>query len=123
MNEEIKKMLTELLDSMKSLEGRITRIEQKGTESICAPGDGVQTTLAIAYYLETYGSVSPFNKNDLEQGFRSAKETVPQNINDKTSMCIKNGHMMEAETKKDNMKAWVITRSGEQYVQKGFKKE
>jgi hypothetical protein len=64
--------------------------------------------------------MTTFNTADLEKGFRAAKEPIPINMNDKVNMCIKNGHMMEAEIKKDNMKAWEITRSGEKYVEENF---
>lgn len=141
MDNDIKKILDEILSSVKNLEKRVARIEG-GTVDVnpsidnsqsvskrmsikeflieCAPANGVQTTLAIAYYLEKHDKISPFNGADLEKGFRSAKEPVPSNINDKANMSIKNGHLMEAEEKKDSMKAWVVTRSGEQYVQEKF---
>lgn len=76
----------------------------------------VQRTLAIGYFLEISEGLTSFSKVDLEKGFRSAKEKVPLNINDKIGMCIKNGFMMEAEEKKDNLKSWVLTSSGEKYV-------
>lgn len=144
MDNDIKKMLGEILTSVKGLEERVARIEESpsrvSTSSPevsapskrislkeflieCAPTNGVQTTLAVAYYIEKYDGATPFNAADLEKGFRAAKEPVPTNINDKANMCIKNGHLMEAEGKKDNMKAWVVTRSGEQVVEKGFAKE
>ena len=145
MTDKIEKMFTEILDSLKTMEDRIVRLEASGVQNIaghsnmnnqskekkssikefliaCAPSGGVQTTLAIAYYLETSQGLSSFNKNDLETGFRAAKETIPGNINDKVNMCIANGHLMEAEEKKENMKAWVLTRSGEAFVENGFSK-
>jgi hypothetical protein len=66
--------------------------------------------------------VSPFNAADLERGFRSARESVPANINDKANMCVRNGYFMEEKAKKDSMKAWVVTRSGEEVVRGGFGK-
>lgn len=143
MNDEIKKMLNEILISVKSLESRVTQIESIGgdvspqsspsqvvstqkklsiKEFIIEhiPKNGVQTTLAIGYYLEHYEGLSPFNIADLEQGFRAAKEPVPKNISDKTGMNTSNGHLMEEKGKKNGMKAWVVTRSGEQYVENNF---
>lgn len=87
------------------------------------PKGDVQRTLAVGYYLEKYENLSLFNVKDLEKGFRSAKERVPGNINDKAYQNIKRGYMMEAEEKKDDLKAWVLTNSGERYVENGFKKE
>jgi hypothetical protein len=144
MDSETKKMLGEVLAAVKSLDGRLSKLES-GAAPIAngaasghislekklslkefiisrAPSNGVQTTLTIAYYLETYDGVSPFNAADLERGFRAARETVPTNINDKANMCVKNGYFMEEKGKKDNMKAWVVTRTGEEVVSKGFGK-
>lgn len=141
MDAETKKMLDEILSAVKGLEGRVSAIEgiavsRAGAAPVRserklsvkefllekAPSDGVQTTLAIGQYLEVHEGMESFNKADLEKGFRSAKEPVPSNINDKVNMCIKNGHMTEAAEKKDSMKAWYLTRTGEEVVNKGFKK-
>lgn len=141
MDAETKKMLTEILEAVNGLESRISAVEVESAAATpaqsrrerktsikeflmeCGPSDGVQMTLAVGYYLETSEGMDSFNKADIEKGFRSAKEKPPVNINDKVNMCIKNGHMMEAESKKDSMKAWTLTRSGEETVKTGFKKE
>lgn len=141
MDDEIKKMLSEILTAVKGLEGRASRTEQKSSVDMitepttasgekrksikeflleCSPSSGVQTVLAIGYYLENYEGVTPFNAADLKKGFRAAKETPPANVNDTANWCVKNGHFMEEPEKKDSMKTWVVTRSGEQYVQQNF---
>ena len=81
------------------------------------PADDVQRTLVIAYYLEHFESMDRFNARDLADGFRSAKEPPPTNINDKVNLNIRKGHMMEAKEKKDKFKAWVLTNSGEKFVE------
>jgi hypothetical protein len=144
MDSETKKMLEQILAAVNSLNGRVSKLES-GTAPAASgakneqlpsekklslkefiisrvPSNGVQMTLAIAYYLETYDGVSPFNAADIERGFRAARETVPPNINDKANMCVKNGYFMEDKDKKDNMKAWVVTRTGEEVVRGGFSK-
>lgn len=83
----------------------------------------VQKTLAIAYYLENYEGLASFNAKDLEGGFRKAKERVPGNINDKVNSNITKGYMMDVREKKDKLRAWVLTNSGEKFVQNDFKKE
>lgn len=142
MDREVKKMLGEILAAVKNLDDRVCKIESRPpvdpstsghvvTEKKLslkefiiskAPSNGVQMTLTIAYYLETYEGISSFNAADLEQGFRAARESVPANINDKANMCVKNGYFMEEKNKKDSMKAWLVTRTGEEVVQKGFGK-
>lgn len=83
--------------------------------------DDVQKTLAIGYYLESYEDFSCFNIRDLEDSFKKSREPVPKNLNDKVNKNIKKGHMMEAKEKKDNRKAWVLTNSGETFVDNNFK--
>ncbi|MBP6012474.1 MAG: hypothetical protein KBA31_09630 [Alphaproteobacteria bacterium] len=144
MDTTTKKMLEEILSTVKGLDARLSKLEARSaTGSTDAepgisssvkrlslkeflidrtPSNGVQMTLAIAYFLENHGSVSPFNATDLEQGFRAAREPVPPNINDKANMCVKNGYFMEEKSKKDSMKAWVVTRTGDELVKSGFGK-
>jgi hypothetical protein len=142
MDTEIKKMLEEILTTVKSIEGRLATAPAAGSNNdndssniplakklslkefiiSQAPSNAVQTTLTIAYYLENYDGLNPFHAADLEQGFRAAREPVPANINDKANMCVKNGYFMEAKDKKENKKSWVVTRSGEEFVRARFVK-
>lgn len=85
------------------------------------PSGDVQKALAIAYYLEKNEDMRSFNVGDLAHYFQLAKESTPQNLNDKINMNIKKGHVMEAKEKKENKKAWVITNTGEQFVENNFK--
>ena len=87
------------------------------------PKDDVKKTLAIGYYLERHEALPSFNKKDLKNGFRMAKEPAPKNINYKVTRNVVQGYMMEAEEKKDNLKGWVLTNSGAKYVENNFKKE
>jgi hypothetical protein len=66
--------------------------------------------------------MASFTKADLEKGYNDAKEPAPSNIGVNIKHCIKQGHMMEAEGKKGNKTAYVVTRSGEQFVLAGYKK-
>jgi len=84
------------------------------------PNNDVQMTLAIGYYFEKYQGFPSFNVKDLESGFRTAKEKVPLNIPDKVQLNMKKGHMDEAKEKKDSIKAYYLTNSGEQFVENGF---
>ncbi len=85
------------------------------------PSGDVQKSLAIAYYLEKNEDMRSFNVEDLAHYFQLAKEPTPKNLNDKINMNIKKGHVMEAKEKKENKKAWVITNTGEQFVDNNFK--
>jgi hypothetical protein len=66
--------------------------------------------------------MASFTRPDLEKGYSDAKETPPSNIGVNIRHCIKQGHMMEADEKKNNKTAYVVTRSGEQFVASGYKK-
>ncbi len=81
-------------------------------------GDDVDRSLAIAYWLDFYDDVEVFNAADIGGGFRTARFTVPKNVNDKINMNIRNGHFAEAKEKKDGKKAYYITNSGINYLEK-----
>ena len=87
------------------------------------PKSEMERTMAISYYLEKYGNLASFNAKDLERGFRKAKEKIPGNINYEVIRCIQKGHMMETEEKKENRKAWCLTNTGVDYVEKDFSEE
>lgn len=78
-------------------------------------------TLVLGYYLEKHRDLLAFNIKDLESAFREAKESVPDNINYKVVKNVEKGHMMEAKEKKDNLKAWNLTASGEKFVENNLK--
>lgn len=122
--EELEKRMSELEKAFQTKpEAAKKRISTKEFILSKKPRNDVQRTLAIGYYLEKYEGFSTFNVRDLEKGFGATKEPIPGNINDKVNLNIKKGHMMETDEKKDNLKAWVLTNSGEKYVDGDFKKE
>ena len=84
------------------------------------PENTRETTLAVSYYLEMNDGVAPFNVQDLERSFRSAKIPPPKNINDMVNKNVQRGLLMEAAEKKNGRKAWEITATGERVVEKGF---
>jgi hypothetical protein len=87
------------------------------------PIDDVQKTLIIGYYLEHFEGADKFNVKDLTEGFRLAREPIPMNVNDKVNLNIAKGYMMAAKEKKDKFKAWVLTNTGERFVEDGFKEK
>lgn len=131
MDEEIKRILDDHEKRIKVLEGTPKSDVKSGKKQISIkefllskkPKDDVQRTLAICYYLEKHKSMSSLNAKDIEEGFRSAKEKVPDNVNYKVIQNIKSGYMMEAKEKKDKFKAWTLTSTGERFVENDLKKE
>jgi len=132
--------LDEIIQKLKDHEKRIVKLEKsilKGAESekldkkmsireyilSKKPKKDVNKTLAIANFLEKYKDLKFYNKNDLEEYFKKAKEKPPVNINDKVNLNIKKGYMMEVDEKKDNLKCWCLTKSGIKFCENNFKKE
>jgi hypothetical protein len=140
MTTDSDKKLDAILDAIKGLDARITKIEagaarDKAPAGASAkktsikefllerpPTTDIQRTLAIGYFLENDAGMASFSRPDLEKGYSDAKETLPSNIGVNIRHCIKQGHMMEADEKKNNKTAYVVTRSGEQFVTSGYKK-
>lgn len=87
------------------------------------PKTDVHRTLAIGYYLEKHDEMSSFNVDDVRDRFRAAKEPVPSNTQAFINQNIKNRHMMDSTEKKSGKKAYVLTNSGEEYVENGFKRK
>jgi hypothetical protein len=139
MDPDTKKMLEEILATVKGLDSRVSKLEAARSDGAPpaptekklsikefllgrAPSNANQMTLAIAFYLEQYEGITPVNAADLERGFRSAREAVPANINDQANKCVKYGYFMEHDEKKSGTKAWQVTRTGDEFVRAGFGK-
>lgn len=143
MGNDIEGKLDTILATLQSLDRRVAKLEGEvplsaaGTAPVAtpqarkpisikefiiskAPPNGVLMTLTVGYYLENYDGTTPLTAADLEAGFRAARETVPTNLNDKANNCVKKGYFMETKEKKDSLKAWVLTRTGEAAVEAGF---
>lgn len=134
LNEEVRKLEEKLqqheirisrLESLFKTRPEVVKKKISVAEFILSkkPKDDVQKTLAIGYYLERHDALPSFNKKDLKNGFRMAKEPFPENINYKVIRNVVQGYMMEAEEKKENLTAWVLTNSGAKCVENNFKKE
>ena len=87
------------------------------------PSDDVQRALVIGYFLEHFEGMDKFNVKDLTEGFRLAREQLPDNINDKVNLNIAKGYLMAAKEKKDKFKAWYLTNTGEKFVENRMKTE
>lgn len=126
----LKEMMTKLEDHERRitlLEGIPGKIKSEGKKLSVKefilekkPSDYVQKTLVIGYHLEHFEGMDKFNVRDLTEGFRSAREQLPKNINDTVNLNIAKGHLMEAKEKKDKFKAWFLTNSGEKFVEEGL---
>lgn len=84
------------------------------------PSNDLQRTLVVAYYLEKFGQLESFNKLDLEEGFELARQNIPSNVNVSVNKNIEKGLLMPVKNNKDNLKAWVVTNTGINLIEKGF---
>jgi len=130
---EIKKRLNEHEERLAKLEGsyktepKVLRKNVSINEFMHTqkPHDDVQKTLAVGYYLEKHEGLTSFNAKDLESAFQRLKVPNSQkiNFNYKAIRNIQQGYMAETKEKKEKQKAWVLTKPGEDYVERGFQKE
>lgn len=82
----------------------------------------VEKTLLLAYYLERMEGIPSFNINDVVRVFQAAKEKKPANPSDAVAKNIGRGFVMEISEKKDGKKAWMLTATGERYVEENLNK-
>jgi len=145
MDDDTDKKLDAILDAIRGLNARITKIEavttgtdDSGTSSgpkrpkkkvvirefllENPPPDHIRRTLAIGYFLENYEGMSSFTRGDLLQGYGDAKESPPSNLGVNIAHCMKGGHMMKAREKKDNKPAYALTATGERFVEGRYEK-
>ena len=89
------------------------------------PKNDVQRTLAIGYYFEKHKGMKNFNAKNIEEGFREAKEKPPKTGNfSYLIFCnARKGFMTEDKESKDKSKYFYLTRTGEEFVERGFRKE
>jgi DNA-binding PadR family transcriptional regulator len=53
---------------------------------------------------------------DIEKVYSEALISKPKNINDIMNANQRKGYLVAADQEKDNLKAWKITSTGEEYV-------
>lgn len=139
INQDLK--IKDLEEKIAEMEKRLSRVEgavfaeatpKAGSKNLSIkefvlskkPTDDSQKILVIAYFLEKYDHLTSFNAKDLASGFEQAKEKTPANINDRVNKIIANtGYTMETKEKKDNLKTWTLTNSGERFVEENLPSE
>lgn len=79
--------------------------------------------LILGYYMEQIEGSATFNATDIDKLFRLSKEKPPKNMNDilAKNVARNGGLLMVADEKKDDKKAWMVTRTGEEYLNELYK--
>lgn len=132
--------MTDVSEILRGLEARISALEKRfevgGAEAINKKKQSAkefllsktisadtQKVLALAYFLEKYEGLASFNVPDLEGVFRAARERLPKNMNDAVNKNVARGFLMEAAEKKDSKKAWILTSTGERFVEQEMERK
>jgi len=135
MNNEIK--ISEILKRINDHERRISKIEgllkgEKPTtkkirkETInefikrMKPDSETMTTLYIGYFLEIREVVSPFTKAEVEAAYRNAHLTLPKNISLSITNNVRKAFFGEYPELRDGVKAWILTNTGIECVEKAI---
>ena len=86
-----------------------------------SPKRHVDISIAFSYWLFKKRGTDIFNINDIGECYNEARLKKPANTTDVMNRNQQKGYLVPAEEKKDNLKAWKITPSGEQYVEEDLR--
>jgi|SRR5581483_9964599 len=75
-----------------------------------------ERVLAIAYYHYHRHAGQGVTTKDLVEGYSRSRSKRPQNYPDVIASCIRKGYLVDGG-RRDGMKTWVITASGEAHVE------
>lgn len=75
--------------------------------------------VAIAYHAYHTRGGAGITTQDLMESYARARIKKPQNFPDVIASCVRKGRMVEGE-RRDGMKTWVITRTGEAHVERNL---
>lgn len=74
--------------------------------------------IVFSYWLHKKEKMSSYNIDDIEKCYDDTRTRKPKNIGDAMNKAQAKAYLMPASKKKERRKAWVITRAGEEYVEK-----
>lgn len=75
--------------------------------------------VAIAYYTYHTQDGAGVSTKDLADAYGRARVKKPQNYPDVIAGCVRRGYLVEGQ-RKDGLKSWVITRTGEAHVEQNL---
>lgn len=75
--------------------------------------------VAIAFFIYRTEDSAGVTTRELAEGYSKARVRKPQNFPDVIAACVRRGHLVEGP-RKDGMKSWVITRTGETYTEQAL---
>ncbi len=97
----------------KSMPGTIGEfLDQKGN-----PSKHTDSVAVFAYWLFNVEKMPTFNVQDILNCYDRTRKAKPSNVNQIVNQNVASHIFAEASEKKDGLKGWVITRTGEEYVE------
>lgn len=87
-------------------------LDQKGN-----PSKHTDSIAVFAYWLFKVEKMESFNVKDIIDCYDKTRKAKPSNPNQMINQNVERHIFAEASGKKDDLKAWVITRTGEEYVE------
>ncbi len=82
-----------------------------------APDSHPGRFVCAAYYLLHTGKAEQFTQADILEIYGKLREPKPKNPADVMNQCIRKAHIIDADASTKGQKSWVITPSGEKYVE------
>jgi hypothetical protein len=80
-------------------------------------GSFLDLSVALAYYLRRREGREYFTIRDIADAFVRARADRPRNLSDVLAGSAKNGWIAEMEERRDGLKSWYLTASGEKHVE------
>lgn len=129
--------MEELKKKVELLEHRVTLLEEKVSivdeakkvkkqtigEFVIESGANSykEKTCAIAYYIENFVEKDSFTSEDITQGYRDARESLPKNVSDTLMVCAKIKWFSEIDKDaKTGVKKYQLTNTGTKAVDDKF---
>ena len=81
------------------------------------PSGHIDLTMIFAYWLHKKEKMTSYNRSNIANCYSEARIPKTTNIGAIMNANQSKGYLMPASEKKDRLKAWVITRTGEEYVE------
>ena len=117
MKSEIKETIPE---GMTTEKGKVKEIPMSLVEFLKSKGDPKEhadLVIAFSYWLFHMENMESYNVDDIRRCYDEARITPPKNPTDTMNKMQGKG-WLKFVGEKDGKKAWVITRSGEEYVER-----
>jgi len=113
-------LISEDFKASLSRESKMTGMPETLGEFLDRKGNPQKHTDLVAvyaYWIFKKESVESFNVRDIVNCYDKTRRVKPKNPNQIINVNVRNHFFAESGDKKDGLKAWIITRTGEDYVE------